>query len=766
MLDTHNMTDLIRRVSWFTGFGIAVIVGTVGFLYVVQDRSLRGIADAREFARTVKRAAAAATDRETSIRGYLITRDQRSLLRNSIGKVQLPELFDTLATLAASDKTQTARVRAASAALARWDAEFATPAETGGTLNGNAVLAGKPLFDVVRARFGELMESGDARFARASSRARGLELAGALAVLVELLLFMGALLYLIRGRLVGQANDLSRQQELLEQQAVELELTMDETTSVNQSLTASLMKTQEQDTELRAAFERLRRSEELYRYVSKATDDAVFEWDMAANTVDWSDGMRDRFGYEEPGDSPEWITSLVHPEDEQRISSTFADALASGASTWRQSYRLRRADGKYSSVEGRTHILRGEDGAPTRVIGAITDRSQQQSLEEQLRQAQKMEAVGRLAGGIAHDFNNILTVIRMSSETLLSDLPVANECRHEATEIMKASDRASALTRQLLTFSRHQVLNPRIVVLNDVVSEIEGMVRRVVPENIVVRMELDPALDPIKADVGQLEQVILNLVINASDAMPAGGSLDVRTSNVDVDAAFIEAHLDMEAGRYVCLTVSDTGLGMDKETASRIFEPFFTTKPVGKGTGLGLATVHGIVTQAGGRVWVYSEPGHGTTFKIFIPRSGEVALAVIPREVVRFAPATETILLVEDESSTREAVRRSLTRAGYTVLLATNGVEALAIAASSSTAIDMVLTDSMMPEMGGLEMVVKLRATRPGILVLMMSGYTEQTTASRFGLSEQPFIEKPFATADLLAAVQRVLHSSRVLPAA
>ncbi|HEV2017461.1 MAG TPA: PAS domain S-box protein [Gemmatimonadaceae bacterium] len=398
------------------------------------------------------------------------------------------------------------------------------------------------------------------------------------------------------------------------------------------------------------------------------------------------------------------------------------------------------------------------EGKVVAAVAAFFNTTDRRSLEAQLRQSQKMEAIGRLAGGVAHDFNNILTVIRMSSEFLLEDLPDTNESRHEAKEIMKAADRAAALTRQLLAFSRHQVLNPRLVVLNEIVEGLDGMLRRVVPENIEVKTELEAQLGPITADTGQLEQVLLNLVINAADAMPNGGRLNIRTSNVEVDSAFGAGHLDVGPGSYVCLTVSDTGHGMDRETASRIFDPFFTTKPVGKGTGLGLATVHGIVTQTGGKIWVYSEPGQGTTFKIFIPRSEGVSRPVTPRSVKKHAPATETILLVEDEAATRDAVQRSLLRAGYKVLLAANGVEALTIADSNPKGIDLVLTDSMMPEMGGLELVSRLRKARPDMSVLMMSGYTEEATAERFGLTALPFIEKPFASADLLTEIQRVLH--------
>ncbi len=398
------------------------------------------------------------------------------------------------------------------------------------------------------------------------------------------------------------------------------------------------------------------------------------------------------------------------------------------------------------------------EGKVVAAVAAFFNTTDRRSLEAQLRQSQKMEAIGRLAGGVAHDFNNILTVIRMSSEFLLEDLPDTNESRHEAKEILKAADRAAALTRQLLAFSRRQVLNSRLVVLNEIVEGLDGMLRRVVPENIEVKTELEAQLGPIRADTGQLEQVLLNLVINAADAMPNGGRLNIRTSNVKVDSAFSAGHLDVGPGSYVCLTVSDTGHGMDKETASRMFEPFFTTKPVGKGTGLGLATVHGIVTQTGGKIWVYSEPGQGTTFKIFIPRSEGVSRPITPRSVKKLAPATETILLVEDEAATRDAVQRSLLRAGYKVLLAANGVEALTIADSNPKGIDLVLTDSMMPEMGGLELVSRLRKTRPEISVLMMSGYTEQVTVPSFGLTALPFIEKPFASADLLTEIQRVLH--------
>jgi signal transduction histidine kinase/ActR/RegA family two-component response regulator len=442
------------------------------------------------------------------------------------------------------------------------------------------------------------------------------------------------------------------------------------------------------------------------------------------------------------------------------MGSFYAVFNKGGGSQWKTDYRLRRKDGKYASAEGRAYIARAADGTAERVIGAISDRTQQKSLEGQLRQSQKMEAIGRLAGGIAHDFNNILTVIRMSSEFILTNMPESDDRFEDAQEIIKASDRATKLTRQLLAFSRHQVLNPTVLRLDEVVSGMDGMIRRVLPENIELVTDLASDLRSVKADTGQMEQVLLNLVINAADAMPEGGKLSIRTSNTEIDATFSSKHLDVPPGQYVCLTVTDTGIGMDQETAARILEPFFTTKGVGKGTGLGLSTVHGIVTQSGGTVWVYSEPGLGTTFKVFLPKAEGIATPTSTRVVQESAaPPTETILLVEDEEPTRVAIHRNLSRVGYTVIEAPNGIEALRRADSYPGTIDLLLTDSMMPEMGGAELVSQLRQRRRGINVLMMSGYTEGLAPSGEDGETELFIEKPFSTADLLRAIRAALRA-------
>jgi PAS domain S-box-containing protein len=750
MTETLYMTRLLRRLVWFSLGALLLVGATVGGFFFFQRRAEQAFIQKREISRLGRTAAALATDRETGIRGYQLTHDQKSLLPEVIGRAQLPAKLDSVTTLAGSDSAKVTRVKAISIALQRWEREFADPAIRG-EIRGDSMLAGKPQFDQVRAAFDAFLTASEADLRRETARVRRLQILSVAVILAELLAFVGILLFVIRRRLTSQAWDLGHQQELLEQQAVELELQMSEMQGTNDSLA-------ERE-------ESLRKSEERYRYAAVLSNDAIYDWDVASNQFEWNEGLQELFGYaeEEIGTTIEWIVSLLHPEDTERVMGSFYAVFENGGgSQWKTEYRLRRKDGKYANAEGRAYIVRAADGSPQRVIGAISDRTQQQSLEGQLRQSQKMEAIGRLAGGIAHDFNNILTVIRMSSEFLLTDMPESDEKFQDAQEIMKASDRASRLTRQLLAFSRHQVLNPTVLYLNEIVSGMDGMVRRVVAENIELVTDLAPDLCSVKADTGQMEQVLLNLVINAADAMPEGGRLSIRTSNTAIDATFSAKHLEVPPGQYVSLTVTDTGIGMDEETVARIFEPFFTTKGVGKGTGLGLSTVHGIVTQSGGTVWVYSEPGLGTTFKIFLPRAEGIATPTSTRIVEESAaPPTETILLVEDEEATRVAIHRNLARLGYTVIDAPNGVEALRVAESYPGTIDVLLTDSMMPEMGGAELVKQLRKERAGISVLMMSGYTEGLAPTRGNGENEFFIEKPFNTADLLLAIRSAVEARK-----
>jgi len=402
-----------------------------------------------------------------------------------------------------------------------------------------------------------------------------------------------------------------------------------------------------------------------------------------------------------------------------------------------------------------------EDGLLKRAWGTQRDITDLKRLEDQLRQAQKMEAVGRLAGGVAHDFNNLLTAILGSVELLLRELAPASPLRQDATEIKKAGERAAVLTRQLLAYSRRQVLNPEVLDLNRVVADMDRMLRRLIGEDVDLVTRLAPDLGNVRADRGQIEQVLVNLVLNARDAMPQGGKLTIETANVELDPGYVETHEGAKPGAYALLAVSDTGAGMDAETAAHLFEPFFTTKEVGKGTGLGLATAYGIVKQSDGYIMVYSEPGHGTTFKIYLPRAAAPGAAspVPPAPPVKAtARGSETILVVEDEEAVRSLSRRALEASGYTVLAAADGPDAVRLLERYGGPIHLVLTDVIMPGMNGRELAQRLVQRRPGLRVLYMSGYPGDAIVHRGALEPgMAFLQKPFMPEDLARKVREVL---------
>ncbi|MEK9133353.1 MAG: ATP-binding protein, partial [Pseudomonadota bacterium] len=378
-----------------------------------------------------------------------------------------------------------------------------------------------------------------------------------------------------------------------------------------------------------------------------------------------------------------------------------------------------------------------------------------------LRQAQKMEAVGQLAGGIAHDFNNMLTVINGYSDVLLQALPADDAQRDSVTEIRQAGERAATLTRQLLAFSRRQVLELRVLDVNAVVTNVDKMLQRLIGEDITLVTVLKSGLGCVKADPGQLEQVIVNLAVNARDAMPQGGKLTIETGNVDLDETYAGQRFFVQTGPYVMLAVSDTGFGMDAETQKHIFEPFFTTKEKGKGTGLGLATVYGIVKQSGGYVWVYSEVGKGTTFKVYLPRVPDaIASAGHKTQPSRSVLGSETILLVEDDALVRTLTMKVLQGGGYTVLAAPNGDDAIRIFRTHPSPIHLIVSDVVMPFVSGREMAASLVALNPDVKVLFMSGYTDDTIV-RHGVVEMgvPFLQKPFTPTGLLRKVREVLEN-------
>ncbi len=411
---------------------------------------------------------------------------------------------------------------------------------------------------------------------------------------------------------------------------------------------------------------------------------------------------------------------------------------------------------------GKVLDVRSATFAPGVLVYTVRDLTRQRKLEDQLVQAQKMEAIGQLAGGVAHDFNNLLTVIMSYSSLLLTDIETNEAVRGDIQEISNAAERAASLTRQLLAFSRKQVLQMRAVNVNEVVTHVEKMLHRLIGEDISLTTHLDPHLAHINADPGQVEQVLINLAVNARDAMPGGGALTITTDNAELSDEHGERHLGSAPGEYVMLAVTDTGSGMTKEVQQRLFEPFYTTKGPGKGTGLGLATVHGIVKQSGGDVYVYSELGHGTTFKVYFPRLTKVADAVMTTAEHRaIAPSgSETLLLAEDDESIRALATRVLEALGYKLLVARTGREALQIVAEHKGSIHMIATDVVMPEMNGSQLVEKVLEARPGIRVLFMSGYTDDEVMRRGVINGQTaFLQKPFTPALLAHKVREVLDA-------
>ena len=391
----------------------------------------------------------------------------------------------------------------------------------------------------------------------------------------------------------------------------------------------------------------------------------------------------------------------------------------------------------------------------------LRDVTDQRRLEAELRQSQKMDAVGRLAGGVAHDFNNLLTVINGYGELLQNALPVEDPHRALVGEMTKAGVRAAGLTRQLLAFSRQTVVAPRVLDLNAVVADLETMLRRVIGEDVLLKSSLQRTLGSVRADAGQMEQVLVNLCVNARDAMPRGGTLTIGTRDVYLNEDYARRHADVQPGRYVLLSVTDTGVGMTADVRARVFEPFFTTKGAGQGTGLGLATVYGIVTQSGGHIEVESEPGEGTTFRVYLPLVGEAARSTGSVLDVPPPAGTEAVLLVEDEPAVRALVRRVLQGCGYTTLEAGDAEEAVRVCAGHAGPIHLVVTDVVMPGSGGRVLAERLLGLRPGLRVLYVSGYTDDAVV-RHGVrhAEVNFLQKPFTPAALAHKVRQVLDGT------
>jgi two-component system cell cycle sensor histidine kinase/response regulator CckA len=525
--------------------------------------------------------------------------------------------------------------------------------------------------------------------------------------------------------------------------------------------------------ESRLTIEALRESEERLRQIWEEAPVGYHELDREGKILRVNHKELEMLGHtaEEMLGKPIWSFYA-----EEKITRHVTLSKIAGDVSFHDTFErtLLRKDGSTLPVLVVDRITRDQDGRITGIRSTVEDLTEQRRTEEtlrrseeQLRQWQKVEAIGRLAGGVAHDFNNLLMTIKGCSELLLNDFDRRDRRRDEVEEIQKAAERATSLTRQLLAFGRRQVLQPQVLDLNAVVANMNKMLHRLIGEDIQLNTVLDEDLWPVRVDPGQIEQVLMNLAVNARDAMPHGGKLTIETANVIHDEEYAREHVSVKPGLYVLLAVSDTGLGMDKETQSHLFEPFFTTKEEGKGSGLGLSTAYGIVKQSGGNIWPYSEPGKGTTFKIYLPRVEKSIKRYRPKAAaVTMAPGgTETILLVEDEDSVRAMVSKVLRSKGYTVLEASQGQEALQVSEHHEGPLQLMVTDVVMPHMSGRELAEKLASFRPAMGVLYMSGYPDKAIIHH-GVLEAgtAFLQKPFTLNALEWKVREVLDSLRTGP--
>ena len=510
-------------------------------------------------------------------------------------------------------------------------------------------------------------------------------------------------------------------------------------------------------TERRQAETALREQEERYRTLVEGVRDVIFALSPEGTITSLNPAFETITGWPPEAWVGQPFEKLVHPEDLPYALELLGRVVRGDLRAVSQ-FRVATAKGdpRMAEFSATPQLL---EGRLIGILGIGRDVTERVQLEQQLRQAQKMEAVGRLAGGIAHDFNNILTAITGYADLLLEDLRPTDSRHQDVAEIRKAADRAAGLTRQLLAFSRQQVLQPSVIDVKTLVGDLEKMLGRLLGEDVELATRLTPDTGRVKADAGQLEQVLMNLAVNARDAMPQGGKLTLETSNVDLSEGYAADHYPARPGAYVMIAVTDTGTGMSEETQAHMFEPFFTTKEKGKGTGLGLATVYGIIKQSGGFIWVYSELGHGTTFKIYLPRveeSADVAKAATPRP--RAARGSETVLVAEDEAPVRAVARQVLERHGYTVLEAPSAEAALDIATRYSGTIHLLLTDVIMPGISGPELANRLADLRPEARVIFMSGYTDDAVTRHGVLGPGlAYLQKPFTPDTLGLKVREVL---------
>jgi two-component system, cell cycle sensor histidine kinase and response regulator CckA len=511
----------------------------------------------------------------------------------------------------------------------------------------------------------------------------------------------------------------------------------------------------------KAAEGALRGSEERLQLALQATGLGPWDWDLTTNeAVFWPEWKR-QIGYERHellGGYQEW-ESRIHPDDRERVLLALRAYRAGNEPEYAAEFRLRHKNGSYRWIYTRGVTASDDTGKKTHMIGCHLDITERKQLEEQYRQSHKMQAIGQLAGGIAHDFNNLLTAINGYAELVAAELPPSHSSQQDVGQIRAAAMSAATLTRQLLAFSRRQILKPQVLVIDRTLYGMQQLLTRIIGENIELNIKLC-ASGRVMADAGQIEQVVINLAVNARDAMPDGGKLLIETADVDLDAMLVAHNPGAAIGRHVMIAVSDTGSGMDAETRAHLFEPFFTTKPAGRGTGLGLATVYGIVKQSGGSISVYSERGLGTTFKIYLPTTNAGSEPPPIAADTSALRGTETVLVVEDQGAVRDLIEKTLRRFGYAVITAGTTSQASTAVRGHSGPIDVMLTDVVLPDGNGREVARRTLAIRPSMRVLYMSGYTDEAIVHHGVLDEGlAFIQKPFTAEQIVQKIREVLDA-------
>ena len=775
----------LRRAFLAGSLALVAIALTFAGLSAANQAGRRWVRQSREISRIARTARSLANDREASLRGFLLSGNEIALAPEIAARPVLRQRLDSLAALTAKRFTQRERVRVINEAISGWERGYAEPTLARARRDGvesvsETALAGKALFDNVKSSFDAFQAAEDRSYARLIEMQDFLERVAFGAVMLEILLLLGVLLRLRRD-VLGQATELIHQQDQLEEQAQELEAQtaeleeqtalLEEQTDEARSVSRALEATNQ---ELAETVARLEKSHEEVRGVTREKQETMTLLDFVLESSPIGFAFHDRElrytrinpalavmarrpASEHIGRTP----AEVHPDVASFVEPLLARVIATGEAIVNVPITRSVENGTVSEHHFLASFfpVKRANGEIDGVGVVVLETTERRQLEEQLLQSQKMEAVGRLAGGVAHDFNNILTAIKSYSDLLVEDMGAGRGRVEDVQEIRVAADRAATLTRQLLAFSRQQMLRPRVLDLNVTVRDLKNMLDRIIGADIELNTKLAPDLGMLTADPGQIEQILMNLVINARDAMPDGGRLDIETGNVELDGDYSRTHAATPPGPYIMLAVSDTGMGMSRETQQRIFEPFFTTKGKGQGTGLGLSTVYGIVKQSGGSIWVYSEPGRGTTFKIYLPRVS-ASVEVTPPVSTGNGSGKETILLVEDEDSVRAVASRVLRRSGYTVVEARNGIDALRACEERGTEVDLIITDIVMPEMGGFELASRVRRARPGARILFTSGYTEHAVLRRsFVDPGEAFLEKPFTPARLAQRAREVLDA-------